>query len=40
MEKIVTEIETAGQLGIRLAEQMKNRFISLTSPEAQRLLMN
>lgn len=36
-KKIVTEIETAGQLGIRLAEQMKNRFISLTSPEAQRL---
>jgi predicted MPP superfamily phosphohydrolase len=36
-EKIVTEIETAGQLGIRLAEQMKNRFLSLTSPEAQRL---
>lgn len=36
-EKIVAELETAGQLGIRLAEQMKNRFISLTSPESQRL---
>ena len=31
------EIEAAGQLGERLAYQMKNRFMSLTSPEAQQL---
>lgn len=35
--KIIAEIETAGQLGERLTEQMKNRFMSLTSPEAQQL---
>ena len=36
-EKIIAEIESAGQLGERLTEQMKNRFMSLTSPEAQQL---
>lgn len=35
--KIIAEIEAAGQLGERLTEQMKNRFMSLTSPEAQQL---
>lgn len=35
--KIIAEIEAAGQLGERLAYQMKNRFMSLTSPEAQQL---
>ena len=37
MGKIIAEIEAAGQLGERLAYQMKNRFMSLTSPEAQQL---
>ena len=36
-KKIIAEIEAAGQLGERLAEQMKNRFMSLTSIEAQQL---
>ena len=36
-EKIIAEIEAADQLGVRLAEQIKNRFISLTSSEAQQL---
>ena len=35
--KIIAEIEAANQLGERLAYQMKNRFMSLTSPEAQQL---
>lgn len=35
--KIIAEIEATGQLGERLTEQMKNRFMSLTSPEAQQL---
>lgn len=36
-KKIIAEIEAAGQLGERLADQMKNRFMSLTSIEAQQL---
>lgn len=36
-KKIITDIEAAGQLGERLANQMKNRFESLTSREAQQL---
>lgn len=35
--KIIAEIEAAGQLGERLTDQMKNRFMSLTSSEAQQL---
>ncbi len=35
--KIIAEIEAAGQLGEQLANQMKNRFMSLTSLEAQQL---
>lgn len=35
--KIIAELESAGQLGERLANQMKNRFISLTSSEAKQL---
>lgn len=33
MGKIIAEIEAAGQLGERLTDQMKNRFMSLTSLE-------
>lgn len=35
--RIISAFENSGQLGERLADQMKNRFKSLSSPEAKKL---
>lgn len=38
--KIIAEIEAAGQLGERLTDRMKNRFMSLTSLDTNNFLTN